>query len=416
MMSAMLAAACLQASAASFDCAKARSKSERLICSDPQLSALDDRLAALAAAGKKRAASPRAYQRMLDAAWSERQKCQDIACVDNWYARRIDVLSGRQSDNDRVGMRPVLRPQVTEVAPTPAPEPRRNPVPAVQASRTPAPQEPVRRPAAPLPKAEPSLPTTPVAKAAPPVSPPAPVAERRTPDAAPTPPPRPIQPPPVHVAKAEPPVVAPVAKAETPVSTPAPVADKRTPADQPKAPTPPRRIPEAPVAKAKPNVSPGAQLQVISGELGFAIPLTREEFLERYGASGGQCGVSPQLPRLKALSRSAASDCWTGSECRAPTGSLSCKTLRTAYDSTGRLVLFTTALSTTDATTEEGTRELGRLVEKFAEFGGSDVRTSDDKNGRVLTASNSQGQFKVNAVVSATGSGKQIGTFSVATK
>jgi len=46
---AILSAACLSASAASFDCAKARSKSERLICGDPQLSALDDRLAALAA-------------------------------------------------------------------------------------------------------------------------------------------------------------------------------------------------------------------------------------------------------------------------------------------------------------------------------------------------------------------------------
>lgn len=87
----------ISASAASFDCAKARSKSERLICGDSHLSAMDERLAALAAAGKKHAASPRHFQRELDLAWQVRQKCLDTACVEAWYQRRIAVLADPQA-------------------------------------------------------------------------------------------------------------------------------------------------------------------------------------------------------------------------------------------------------------------------------------------------------------------------------
>jgi hypothetical protein len=135
--------------------------------------------------------------------------------------------------------------------------------------------------------------------------------------------------------------------------------------------------------------------------------------LKRYNDSGGKCGVSPQLAGLKALARSAQSDCWTGSDCPAPAPGLRCKSLRTAYDSSGRIVLFTTKLSTVDAkNSTQGTRELGSIVEKFAEFGGSAVRTGDAGSGRV-SASGSQGQFRLEAEV-VPESGKQIGTFTLA--
>lgn len=311
----VLALASINVSAASFDCAKARSKSERLICGDPHLSALDDTLAALAAAGKKRAASPRAYQRALDEEWLVRQKCEDIACVEGWYARRIQALAAGQPE-------------------------AATPVAAV--ARLPAKQAGVVAPA------------------------PAQDSVDRAPQAPPTPP-----------------------RAASPTVVSAP---------------------------AKPNVTPGAQLLVIGDELGFNVPLTRKEFLERYQASGGQCGVSQHLPSLKALSRSVESDCWTGDQCPTPGAGLSCKILRTAYDSEGRIVLFTTTIATVDADRAAGMRQLGKVVDKFAELGGSTTRTKGEGKGRTLSASGSQGQFKLEAEVIAVEEGKPVGTFSVASK
>lgn len=312
LLGAVLVLTSLSASAASFDCAKARSKSERLICGDPHLSALDDTLAALAAAGKKRADSPRAYQRALDEAWLVRQKCEDIACVESWYARRIQALAAALPDDVATAAKPA--PKQSSVAAAPAATGQGGP--------------------------------------------------ERAPDTASTPP----------------------------------------------------RAASAPVASAaaKPNVTPGAQLLVIGDELGFKVPLTRKEFLERYQGSGGQCGVSQHLPSLKALSRSVESDCWTKDECPAPAAGLSCKVLRTAYDSDGRIVLFTTTLGTVEANRAAGMRELGKVVDKFAELGGSTTRTKGEGKGRTLFASGTQGQFRLEAEVVAVDEGKQLGTFSVA--
>ena len=362
LLGAVLSATCLSTSAASFDCAKARSKSERLICGDAKLSALDNRLAALAAAGKKRAASPRAYQRALDAAWSVRQKCDDIACVESWYAGRIEALGNADPGPDTLAEKPPAkeqlvapaipaRPAVVAEATAPAPQPRESASPAAPAAVASAPKVEALQSAAPAPTVKATGAAAPATKAAPPVP-----APRRA---------------------AVPPVI------------------------------------EGP---AKPNVSPGAQLLVIGDELGFNIPLTRKDFLDRYDASGGQCGVSQHLSSLKALSRSVESDCWTGSECPAPAAGLSCKILRTAYDNTGRIVLFMTTLSTVDANRAEGVRHMGKVVDKFAEFGGSETRTRDVKNGRLLSSTGSLGQFKLEAEVTTAEGGKQVGTFSVSTK
>lgn len=350
LVGAILSVTCLGAAAVSFDCTKARSKSERLICSDPELSALDDRLAALASAGKKRAANPRSYQRALDAAWSERQKCQDTACVERWYARRIEVLSNGQGEPDTSSAR----------------------------------QRPTEQPVVPVVPARPKV----AAKAAAPV--PAPTASPTRPESA---------------AKAPPKVAAPVLAAPV------------RPAVAAKAHAQVRASGPAPADVAvKPNVRPGAQLQVVGGELGFDIPLTREDFLDRYGDSGGQCGVRRQLSGLKASSSSVESDCWTGSECPSPDADLSCRILRIAFDRTGRIVLFTTTLSTTDAKRTEGARHLGGLVKKFAELGGGETRSREAENGRVLSSSATQGQFRLEAEVMAAESGKQTGTFSIATR
>jgi len=80
--------------AASFDCAKASTFVEKAICTDKQLSSLDDQLAGLykaARAANVNAATVEADQKV----WlSSRDQCIDAACLKKAYADRIAVLSG----------------------------------------------------------------------------------------------------------------------------------------------------------------------------------------------------------------------------------------------------------------------------------------------------------------------------------
>ena len=79
---------------ASFDCSRASTHVERLICSDPTLSGLDDQLARAyrAAAGTPDADAVRAGQRR----WLKevRNKCGDIPCLTEAYDARIKDISG----------------------------------------------------------------------------------------------------------------------------------------------------------------------------------------------------------------------------------------------------------------------------------------------------------------------------------
>lgn len=91
--------------AASFHCPKNASSSEKLVCSDPELSSLDDKLAQL-------------YKRVVDVApdreaieddrvkqWQWRQhNCKDKTCVVNWYNRRIGELDAdfNQGTQDQI--------------------------------------------------------------------------------------------------------------------------------------------------------------------------------------------------------------------------------------------------------------------------------------------------------------------------
>ena len=83
------------AGAASFDCAKAKSKQEKIICADPELSALDDSLAA--AYKKARVQTPQALQKTLSQ-WQKQwlegtQECADSRCLKVNYQSQIDNLS-----------------------------------------------------------------------------------------------------------------------------------------------------------------------------------------------------------------------------------------------------------------------------------------------------------------------------------
>lgn len=318
---------CMSGFAASFDCAKARSASERIVCDDMELSETDERLAAMVVAAKKRAANPRAFQREQDNAWTRRQKCKDVACVTAWYAGRIAALS----DSAAV---PPAPPQKIELAPAPAP--------------TPVP------PAAAAPKL-----AAPAAKAAP-----------------------------VPLAKPEPVLAAPVAAKPAP----APAA--------------------APAAAVKPT-SPEAQFQSVGEKLGFEIPATKADFLARYTKTGGQCGVSKSLNSLKAVARAAVSDCWSGAQCPAYSKEVSCKVVRTAYDETGRMVLYMATLNTISNDTAKSTRDMGVVVRKFSGMSGTSPIVRKLRSGHMLTLSGFDGVLRFDADVMAAQGEQQIGMFWV---
>jgi len=89
--SAMLCAASVQA--ASFDCSKARSFSEKAVCDNPQLSSLDDTLARSYAKAFSASVDKPAVAAVRIQEWRWRQvHCKDERCVENWYARRIAEL------------------------------------------------------------------------------------------------------------------------------------------------------------------------------------------------------------------------------------------------------------------------------------------------------------------------------------
>ena len=87
--------------APSFDCAKARSTSEKTICADPELSRLDRDLGRLHARARQAAPDPVAFKRQSDAQWFERERnCRDRDCLLRWYAQRREQLNASLGEHD----------------------------------------------------------------------------------------------------------------------------------------------------------------------------------------------------------------------------------------------------------------------------------------------------------------------------
>ncbi|MFC5431475.1 DUF4236 domain-containing protein [Paraburkholderia denitrificans] len=77
----------------SFDCSKARSDAEHLICSDAGLAADDVALAAIYAKAKAAATDQAAFRERTRAEWNYReQTCHDRECLVRWYAAQKTVL------------------------------------------------------------------------------------------------------------------------------------------------------------------------------------------------------------------------------------------------------------------------------------------------------------------------------------
>jgi uncharacterized protein len=73
----------------SFDCARARSVPEKLICSDAQLAQLDRELGQLHARARMSARNTWAFKQRSDEEWRRREAtCRDRECLVRWYGQR----------------------------------------------------------------------------------------------------------------------------------------------------------------------------------------------------------------------------------------------------------------------------------------------------------------------------------------
>jgi uncharacterized tellurite resistance protein B-like protein len=106
--------------AASFNCGKARSTTEILICADPQLSALDDDLAVLYRSAKSATTDGVAFKKETNEEWKRRGKCQDRDCLIRWYKRRSSQLA-TTLDHAQQQTTPSAAAAVLRVPPPPAP-------------------------------------------------------------------------------------------------------------------------------------------------------------------------------------------------------------------------------------------------------------------------------------------------------
>lgn len=78
----------------SFDCSKARTLSEYLICHDPDLAASDKELGAIFQQARDAVTDKAAFADRARKQWNYREKnCHDKACLVSWYAYQKDVLS-----------------------------------------------------------------------------------------------------------------------------------------------------------------------------------------------------------------------------------------------------------------------------------------------------------------------------------
>lgn len=76
----------------SFDCGKAKSDSEHLVCENEDLAEKDVQLANLVAKARDSATDQDEFRDGLRRAWNKRQQCHDKECVSSWYDDQIDAF------------------------------------------------------------------------------------------------------------------------------------------------------------------------------------------------------------------------------------------------------------------------------------------------------------------------------------
>ena len=110
----ILVLAASSAGAASFDCNKARSVSEKLICTTPHLSVLDEELFPIYKSAQRTIADwPTFSDDTSPAQWFESSgrdawrwreaNCSDVACLEVWFTERRALLSWIATAKERLG-------------------------------------------------------------------------------------------------------------------------------------------------------------------------------------------------------------------------------------------------------------------------------------------------------------------------
>lgn len=77
--------AAASANAVSWDCTKARSYSEKLICASPDLSKMDNHLAVTYEKAKRATGNSAVFKKFQNENWKRRKECRSIGCVADWY-------------------------------------------------------------------------------------------------------------------------------------------------------------------------------------------------------------------------------------------------------------------------------------------------------------------------------------------
>lgn len=107
---------------ASFNCAKAGSANEKIICGDTELSAMDDRLGKIFKAARAKAANRRTFMTESDKQWRWREdNCRDRTCLLRWYQRRETELLALADGSLEAAVKVPATAQQAAPAPAPAP-------------------------------------------------------------------------------------------------------------------------------------------------------------------------------------------------------------------------------------------------------------------------------------------------------
>ena len=93
----LIAATFVSVHAVSFDCSKARSYSEKEICSTPELSKKDDLLAALYKKAKAATQDQQAFSSIRNALWMSRERCENTLCLTAWYDSAFAIYEAIRS-------------------------------------------------------------------------------------------------------------------------------------------------------------------------------------------------------------------------------------------------------------------------------------------------------------------------------
>lgn len=93
----LIAAPFVSVRAVSFDCSKARSYSEKEICSAPELSKKDDLLAALYKKAKAATQDHQAFSSIQNALWMSRERCENTLCLTAWYDSAFAIYEAIRS-------------------------------------------------------------------------------------------------------------------------------------------------------------------------------------------------------------------------------------------------------------------------------------------------------------------------------